>query len=66
MTGPASAAQGKPGPFGWVLIDSIGDQVLPSVRTRAEALESVRRWDERYPNRAGRYSVARLIPDEAP
>lgn len=66
VSGPANPAQGNTGPFGWVLIDSVGGKITSPVRTREEAAASVRAWDERCPGRAGRYSVAQLLPDGDP
>jgi len=63
--GSPEGAQRQSVPYGWVLVDNVTRRVLSPAPTREGARETVRRWDETYPSSAGRYSVARLIPDDA-
>ena len=61
--GTRETAQSNSAPYGWVLVDNFTRRVLSPAPTREDALQAARRWDEAYPGSAGRYSVARLVPD---
>lgn len=48
----------------YVLVDSIGDRVMPTRHTRDDALDRVAKWDAFRPDQTGRYSVHKLVPVE--